>query len=136
MSGDAGLAVVPERGVAGWSLHTLASAAIVLTILVVLWPPTDVYWLVLLPLLGETATLALVAVLAVGLGTWFGRTTGFGVGTVAVGSALAYGAGMVGIEVWMAPDGLAYLAWYGVLTACVLGGALGWAAIEWSRAGA
>lgn len=130
MSGDAGLADEPERGVTGLSLHVLASAAIVLTILAVLWPPTDVYLRALQPFLGEAQMLAIVGTLAVGLGAWVGRTTGFGVATLALGSVVGFGIGMGAIEVVLEPDSAAHLVRYGALTASIVGGAFVWTVLE------
>lgn len=127
---------LPTRELGGIALEVVASAAVVLVVLAGLWPPEYVYWTVLSDAVGETATLAMVAVLAVGLGAWVGRTAGFGVATLSLGSAVAFGVGMGAIEVVLEPDSPTHLVWYGALTVCIVGGAVVWAVLERYRSGA
>jgi integral membrane sensor domain MASE1 len=85
-----------------------------------------VYWDELAAVVGETPTLGLVIVLAVGAGAWFARTAEFGFGGLAAGTLLGYGVGMLAIELWVAPESPVHLLWYGAIAAAVLCGAGLW----------
>lgn len=107
-----------------------AASALVLTLGLLLWPPSAVYWERLAASIGEDATLAFVCLLAGGLGAWVERTSGFALAHVLGGCLLAYGTGMVAIEVLLRPDSPAHLVWYAVLGACLLGGAMLWWVVD------
>jgi hypothetical protein len=115
-------------------VEVLASAAIVLVVLAGLWPPEHVYWTAVADVIGDPATLVLVGSLAVGIGIWVCRTTDFDVRVLVLGSVLAFGVGMGAIQIVFKPDSPAHLLWYGALTACILGGAIAWTAVDRYRA--
>lgn len=119
-------ATLPTREPTTRALQTLASAAITLVLGLALWPPEAVYWTALADRVGDPPTLALVALLSIGLGAWLARTTEFGPGVVLGGGVLAYAVGMVGIEVALAPNSPVHLVWYAILLAGLVGGALIW----------
>jgi len=89
----------------------------------VIWPPRAVYWPRLAAVVGDGPTLALVALLAVGLGAVLAWLLGADVRSFAVGALLAYAAGMAAIEAWLSPDSPVHLVWYAALLACLVGGA-------------
>lgn len=121
---------LPTRELGGLAVEVIASAAVVLVVLGVLWPPDYVYWTALTDPFGETPTLVIVAALAVGIGAWVGRTTGFDLPTLVLGSVIAVGVVMGAIEVLLEPDSPAHLVWYGALTVCIVAGAATWTALE------
>lgn len=114
----------------GRGLHVVVSAAVVLLLVLGLWPPEGVSWTPTTDALNEPVTLGIVGTLAVGLGAWFGRTAEFHAATVAIGGVLGFGTGVLGIELLLEPDGTAHVVRYGVLTGCVLLGVVGWWVIE------
>ncbi|MFT4946823.1 MAG: hypothetical protein ACI8TL_001060 [Natronomonas sp.] len=101
-----------------WGLVFVAGA--------VLWPPRAVYWEVVAATVGETLTLAFVALVAVGFGAAAVGGTRIQVQSFVAGGLLAYGSGMVAIEVAVSPASPVHLIWYGVLLGCFVGGALLW----------
>lgn len=116
------------------ALAVVVSAAVAGTILVLLWPPTSVYWEGVAAVLGETPTLAGVVLIAVGTGAWFARTSGFGLLSIILGTGVAYGVGMLVIEFWLAPGPPVAFMWYGVLAGAIVCGALlWWVAVQLSR---
>ena len=119
---------LPDREAVGHALLVLASTAVTLALLFGLWPPGAVYWTAVAAVLGEAPTLFAVALLAVGLGAWFGRTTAIPPAHLLAGALLAYAVGMLAIEWLLAPDSPAHL----VLYALLLGGLLAGAALWWS----
>ncbi|MFB6256805.1 MAG: hypothetical protein ABEH58_08815 [Haloplanus sp.] len=88
----------------------------------VLWPPRAVYWMRLAAVVGDAPTLALVALLAVGLGAVLARAAGADLPSFAVGGVIAYAVGMAAIEMLLSPGGPVYLVWYAALLACLVGG--------------
>jgi hypothetical protein len=125
---------LPLREPVDTALAVVVSAAVAGTILLLLWPPPSVYWERVAAVVGETLTLAAVAVLAAGAGAWFARTSGFGLLSIVLGTGAAYGTGMLGIELWLAPGSPAHFLWYGVLAgAMVCGALLWWVAVQLTR---
>jgi len=88
-----------------------------------LWPPRAVYWTRLEVVVGDAVTLALVALLAVGLGAVLARVVGADLPSFAVGGSVAYAVGMAAIEVWLSPDSPVHLVWYAALLVCLVAGA-------------
>lgn len=111
-----------ERSVEGvllsWGLVLVAGAA--------LWPPRAVYWEAVAARVGETLTLALVGLVAVGLGAAAVGGTRIQVQSFVTGGLLAYGSGMAAIEVVVSPASPVHLIWYGVLLCCFVCGGLLW----------
>lgn len=107
------------RGVLlSWGLVFVAGLA--------LWPPRAVYWEAVAAHVGETLTLAFVGLLAVGLGAAAVGGTHIQVQSLLAGAVIAYGSGMVAIEVVVSPASPVHLIWYGVLLCCFVGGGLLW----------
>jgi len=113
------------------SAEIAAATALALVAGLLLWPPGAVYWSDVANVLGDGVTLALVSTLAVVLGAWFARTAAFALVHIFVGGVIAYGLGMVAIEVLLQPNSPAHLVWYGALLACLLGGAAIWRGVDW-----
>jgi|GEM_PF-486955 len=111
--------------------ETLAAAAFALVAGLLLWPPGAVYWTGVANVLGDGVTLALVSTLALVLGAWFARTAALALSHLLVGGVIAYGLGMVAIEVLLQPISPAHLIWYGALLAGLLGGAAIYQGVAW-----
>ena len=104
--------------------HAVARSAVATVLAgVALWPPRAVYWTRLAAVVGDAPTLALVALLAVGLGAALARVVGADLPSFAGGGLVAYAVGMAAIEAWLSPDSPAHLVWYAALLACLVGGA-------------
>jgi len=104
----------------------LASGLFALAALAALWPPRAVYWERVAAVLGDGPTLGLVGLLAVGLGAAFARLTAVSSRSFAIGTALAYAAGMAALELLLAPDSPAHLVLYAALAVAILAGATAW----------
>jgi hypothetical protein len=117
---------VPAREPVDTALAVGASAVVAATVLLLLWPPTAVYWGRVAAVVGETPTLASVVVTAAGAGAWFARTSGFALLPVILGTGAAYATGMLGIAVWLAPGSPSHFLWYGLLAGAMVCGALLW----------
>ncbi|MFB6103430.1 MAG: hypothetical protein ABEJ73_12820 [Haloplanus sp.] len=102
---------------------TVAGAAFVFLAGLALWPPRAVYWTAVAAVLGDPLTLALVGLLAAGLGAAFVRVTGASLRAFAGGGVAAYAVGMLVIEALIMPDSPVHLVWYGGLLGCFVGGA-------------
>ncbi|MGM0372649.1 MAG: hypothetical protein ACQEQJ_09145 [Halobacteriota archaeon] len=100
----------------GWAFVLLAGWA--------LWPPRAVYWSALAEVAGAPLTLLLVGALAVGLGFAVGFLRGVAVRPFVAGALLAYGSGMLAIEVVVRPESPVHLLLYGALLGCLVGGAV------------
>jgi hypothetical protein len=100
----------------------VASGAFALLSGTVLWPPGAVYWTAVAAVVGDSVTLGIVLLLAVGLGVVFGRLTRVRVRRFLAGGVVAYAVGMAAIEVGSAPTSPAHLVWYGGVLACLVGG--------------
>lgn len=88
----------------------------------VLWPPGRVYWTSVAAVVGEAATLVVVATAALGFGVAFAWRTGLSTVRFAVGCLAAYAVGMAAVEAAVAPDGPAHLVWYAGLGTCLVVG--------------
>jgi len=108
-----------------------AAAALALVAGLLLWPPGAVYWTGVANVLGDGVTLAIVSTLAGLLGAWFARTAAFAIIHLIIGGVIAYGLGMVAIEVLLQPNSPAHLVWYGALLACLLGGTVIYRGVDW-----
>jgi hypothetical protein len=111
-------------------IEVAVGAAFALLAGALLWPPGAVYWTAVADRIGDVATLVVVATLAAALGAGFARATGIGTRRFAVGSALAYLVGMVGIELARSPDSPVHLLWYGLLAACLVAGGVASTALD------
>ncbi|UWG46772.1 hypothetical protein HSRCO_0476 [Halanaeroarchaeum sp. HSR-CO] len=100
----------------GWAFVLLAGW--------VLWPPRAVYWSALAEIVGAPLTLVLVGALAVGLGFAVGVLRGVAIRPFVAGALLAYGSGMLAIEVVVRPESPVHLLLYGALLGCLVGGAV------------
>jgi len=105
-----------------------ASTLFALVAMGALWPPGAVYWERVAAVVGDGPTLALVGLLAVGLGVAFARLSSASTGSFAAGVALAYAVGMVAVELRLDPDSPAHLVWYAALAAALLVGTALWGA--------
>lgn len=105
----------PREVAAGVAVGTLVGVA--------LWPPGAVYWDGVAEDLGDGPTLVLVVVVAGGIGGTVGRLSGLRARGFAAGVGVAYVGGTVALEAAVGPDSPAHLVWYGVLAACLAGGA-------------
>ena len=101
-----------------------ASALFVFVAGLALWPPGAVYWTALAAVVGDGPTLAVVVLLATGLGAGFVWLTRVRVRWFAVGGGLAYALWMVGIEATTTPDSPAHFLWYAVILGSFTAGAV------------
>ncbi|PCR90797.1 hypothetical protein [Natrinema ejinorense] len=83
-----------------------------------LWPPRHVYWEGVARVIGEPLTLALVGLLAVGVGLVAGGLLEFSIVEFVAGGVIAYAAGMALIEYVLTTDSPVHFLLYGVLLLC------------------
>lgn len=125
---------LPTRRSVDVAIAVFVSAAVATAVVLGLWPPGWVYWTRLSALVGEVPTQVAVGAVALGLGAWFARTSGFGMWDVVVGAAFGFGVATTGIELILAPDSPASLALYGGIVTAFVGGAVAWTALRRYRA--
>jgi hypothetical protein len=117
---------LPQNEAEDRASEILATATVVFSVSILLWPPGAVYWSGFADAVGEAPTLAVVGLLALMAGLWFERLGGFGLLQIAVGSVIAYAVGIGAMELLLSPRSPAHLVWYGILVVAFLTGATLW----------
>lgn len=102
----------------------VTSAAFAFLAGLVLWPPGAIYWSEVAGLVGGGPTLAMVGTAAVVLAVAFEYVADVSLPSFALGTVLAYAAGMVAILVALSPDSPVHLLWYALLAVCLFVGAV------------
>lgn len=105
------------------SAGVLASAGLAFALGVALWPPGNVYWTRIAAVLGESLTLALVALLAAGGGAVAAVRFAVPISELVAGGVIAYAVGTVLLEAVITADSPVHFLLYGGLLLCFCLGA-------------